>query len=59
MRDALPGRTRTLCKFEMDEEIVTMFRPTGLEELRLVRESGFKKWPARLQGQPLFVKIAA
>ncbi len=38
-------------------ETVTLYRPTGPDELKLVRESGFKKWPPRLQGQPIFYPV--
>ena len=34
-----------------------MYRPTGPEELELVRKSGFKKWPPRLDGQPIFYPV--
>lgn len=36
---------------------VTMYRPTGPKELKLVEESGFKKWPPRLQEQPIFYPV--
>jgi hypothetical protein len=35
-------------------ESVVLYRPTGPEELVLVRESGFTKWPPRLPEQPIF-----
>ena len=35
----------------------TLFRPTGPDELRLVAESGFKRWPPRLPGQPIFYPV--
>jgi hypothetical protein len=38
-------------------ETVTIFRPTGPEELELVRASGFKKWPPRLPDQPIFYPV--
>ena len=34
-----------------------MYRPTGPEELALVKESGFTKWPPRLPGQPIFYPV--
>ena len=37
---------------------VTMFRPTGKVELALVRDSGFRRWPPRLPGQPIFYPVA-
>src|SRR5690242_14048771 len=41
----------------MAEETVTMYRPTGPEELELVRQSGFRRWPPRLPGQPIFYPV--
>lgn len=36
---------------------VTLYRPTGPEELELVKASGFKAWPPRLPGQPIFYPV--
>ena len=36
---------------------VILFRPTGPEELRLVEESGYRRWPPRLEGQPIFYPV--
>ncbi len=41
----------------VEEETVTLFRPTGPEELKLVEESGFRRWPPRLVGQPIFYPV--
>jgi len=41
----------------VNEETVTLFRPTGPRELQLVRESGFKAWPPRLPDQPIFYPV--
>ncbi len=38
-------------------ETVTLYRPTGQNELKLVEESGFKKWPPRLPEQPIFYPV--
>ncbi|WP_444997377.1 hypothetical protein [Aliikangiella sp. IMCC44359] len=38
-------------------ETVTMYRPTGKNELKLVIESGYKKWPPRLAEQPIFYPV--
>ena len=35
----------------------TLFRPTGSDELRLVEESGFRRWPPRLPEQPIFYPV--
>jgi hypothetical protein len=40
-----------------DTESVVLFRPTGPEELELVRASGFKRWPPRLPEQPIFYPV--
>lgn len=41
----------------MSEELVTLYRPTGPNELRLVEKSGYKRWPRRLPGQPIFYPV--
>ena len=38
-------------------ETVTLYRPTGPEELILVEKSKNKKWPPRLPGQPIFYPV--
>ena len=38
-------------------ETVTMYRPTGLKELELVRDSGWRRWPPRLPEQPIFYPV--
>ena len=39
------------------EETVTLYRPTGPQELALVEATGFKKWPPRLPEQPIFYPV--
>lgn len=39
------------------KKTITLFRPTGPEELELVRESGFLRWPPRLPEQPIFYPV--
>ncbi len=41
--------------FETDT--VTLFRPVGLDELELIRASGFREFPPRLPGQPIFYPV--
>jgi hypothetical protein len=36
---------------------VVMYRPTGPEELALVKASGWRRWPPRLPGQPIFYPV--
>jgi hypothetical protein len=36
---------------------VTLWRPTGPEELALVEASGWRQWPPRLPGQPIFYPV--
>ena len=36
---------------------VTLWRPTGPEELKLVEQSGWKAWPPRLPEQPIFYPV--
>ena len=35
----------------------TLYRPVGPEELDLIRESGWKEFPPRLLGQPIFYPV--
>ncbi|MGZ4815369.1 MAG: hypothetical protein ACXVZV_08165 [Terriglobales bacterium] len=41
----------------MEEELTTLFRPVGPDELELVRASGFKSFPPRLPEQPIFYPV--
>lgn len=41
----------------MTDKTVVLYRPTGPEELDLVRQSGFKRWPPRLPEQPIFYPV--
>ena len=38
-------------------QTITLYRPTGPEELELVKLSGYKKWPPRLPEQPIFYPV--
>lgn len=38
-------------------DAVTLWRPTGPEELALVEASGWREWPPRLPGQPIFYPV--
>jgi hypothetical protein len=38
-------------------ETVTLWRPTGPEELALVEESGWREWPPRLPDQSIFYPV--
>ena len=38
-------------------QTVTLYRPTGPEELEQVKQSGYTKWPARLPEQPIFYPV--
>eukprot|EP00456_Euglypha_rotunda_P016219 TRINITY_DN15322_c0_g1_i1.p1 TRINITY_DN15322_c0_g1~~TRINITY_DN15322_c0_g1_i1.p1 ORF type:complete len:131 (+),score=10.11 TRINITY_DN15322_c0_g1_i1:329-721(+) len=38
-------------------ETVTLYRPTGPEEMELLRQSGFRRWPPRLPEQPIFYPV--
>src|SRR5512143_3439514 len=42
----------------MPEEVVTLYRPTGAEELGLVAASGYRRWPPRLPEQPIVYPVA-
>jgi hypothetical protein len=40
-----------------DEDVVILWRPTGPEEIELVRASGSRRWPPRLPDQPIFYPV--
>jgi hypothetical protein len=37
--------------------IITLYRPVGQKELDLIQESGFRKFPPRLEWQPIFYPV--
>ncbi len=39
------------------DEVVTLFRPVGQNELNLIKESGYKAFPPRLPEQPIFYPV--
>jgi hypothetical protein len=38
-------------------KLITLYRPVGEKELELVKESGFKRFPPRLEWQPIFYPV--
>jgi hypothetical protein len=38
-------------------ETIALFRPIGPKEMELVKENGYKRWPPRLSGQPIFYPV--
>ena len=40
-----------------EENLTTLYRPVGPEELKLIEASGFKKFPPRLPDQPIFYPV--
>jgi hypothetical protein len=40
-----------------DAETITLWRPTGPEEIALVEASGWREWPPRLPEQPIFYPV--
>jgi hypothetical protein len=41
----------------MSDELTTLYRPVGPEELELIRASGFRRFPPRLSWQPIFYPV--
>lgn len=41
----------------MTEQLVTLWRPVGPEELELIRQAGMKAFPPRLPDQPIFYPV--
>src|SRR5215467_4718288 len=42
---------------ERPNETTTLYRPTGEQELALIRDSGFRAFPPRLSWQPIFYPV--
>ena len=42
---------------DTDADAITLWRPTGPEELALVAASGWRRWPPRLPSQPIFYPV--
>jgi hypothetical protein len=40
------------------EKVVVLYRPTGPQELELVKVSGYLRWPPRLPDQPIFYPVS-
>ncbi|MDY6898321.1 MAG: ADP-ribosylglycohydrolase family protein [Cyanobacteriota bacterium] len=55
-REVLP-KWINLNKEELGRETVTLYRPVGEKELDLIKESGYRKFPARLPEQPIFYPV--
>src|SRR3712207_9395076 len=41
----------------MSEDLVTLYRPVGQRELDLIAETGYRAFPPRLPGQPIFYPV--
>lgn len=41
----------------MPDDVTTLYRPVGRRELELIRASGFRAFPPRLQSQPFFYPV--
>ncbi|MFL5732314.1 MAG: hypothetical protein ACJ78Q_03860 [Chloroflexia bacterium] len=40
-----------------EDELITLYRPVGPEELKLIAESGYSAFPLRLPEQPIFYPV--
>lgn len=38
-------------------DTITLYRPVGGQELELIRATGFREFPPRLSGQPIFYPV--
>jgi len=41
----------------MHDATTILYRPTGPQELELVRATGYRAWPPRLPDQPIFYPV--
>jgi hypothetical protein len=44
-------------EYVLSAELIQLYRPVGPEELRLIAESGYREFPPRLPGQPIFYPV--
>ena len=51
------SRQRIIERVTGETGTVTLWRPTSPEELALVEASGWREWPPRLSGQPIFYPV--
>ncbi|HTO54724.1 MAG TPA: hypothetical protein VMR50_15170 [Myxococcota bacterium] len=42
---------------EFVDDTILLYRPVGPRELELLAASGFRRWPPRLPGQPIFYPV--
>jgi hypothetical protein len=40
-----------------EQETITLYRPVGLAELKLIEASGYREFPPRLPEQPIFYPV--
>ena len=41
------------------DEVIVLYRPVGQKELELIRDSGWRRFPPRLEWQPIFYPVLA
>lgn len=41
----------------VEKHLITLYRPVGPKELKLIEESGMKRFPKRLAEQPIFYPV--
>ena len=41
----------------MTDDVITLWRPVGPDELRLIQQSGMREFPPRLPHQPIFYPV--
>jgi len=39
------------------DEVTVLYRPVGQKELELIRDSGWRQFPPRLEWQPIFYPV--
>lgn len=57
LRTLFPDHAERTLPWPAVGETVTLYRPTGLQELKLVAGSGWRLWPPRLPDQPIFYPV--
>jgi hypothetical protein len=53
----MPNETTSFTPVGASKDIVTLWRPVGPRELKLIRQADMRAFPPRLPGQPIFYPV--
>jgi hypothetical protein len=56
--DSMPNETTSFTPVGASKDIVTLWRPVGPRELKLIRQADMRAFPPRLPGQQIFYPVS-